>query len=102
MSWRQWSSITVQNCFQLLLNSPHVWFVVYIYANTFFPFSCGEQCELYLRLVKETVASQPDEEEDTTYDTSFNDLGEDKTYAAMGMSKTILTVRMCREAVAVS
>ena len=55
--------------------------------------SCSEQCELYQRLVKETVASLPDEEEDTTYDASFNDLGEDKTYAAMGMSKTILTVR---------
>lgn len=42
--------------------------------------------------MKETVASQPDDEEDATYDVSFNDLGEDKTYAAMGMSKTILTV----------
>ncbi|KAF8576887.1 ARM repeat-containing protein [Ramaria rubella] len=47
-------------------------------------------CELYQRLVKETVASQP-EEDDTTYDTALNDVGEDKTYAAMGMSKTILT-----------
>lgn len=60
---------------------------------TFSSSSSSVQCELYMRLVKETVASQPDEEDDTTYDASFNDLGEDKTYAAMGMSKTILTVR---------
>jgi hypothetical protein len=51
-----------------------------------------------MRLVKETIASQPDEEDDTAYDTSGNDLGDDKTYAAMGMSKTILTVSTLREA----
>ncbi|KAF8510510.1 ARM repeat-containing protein [Hysterangium stoloniferum] len=48
-------------------------------------------CELYMRLVKDTIASQPDDDDD---DAVFDgqDPGDDKSYAAMGMAKTILTI----------
>jgi len=49
------------------------------------------QCQLYLRLVQESVASQPDEEEEIAIERG-DDLAEDKVYSAMGMAKTILTV----------
>lgn len=48
------------------------------------------QCQLYMRLVKDTVSNQPDEDDDTLVESV--DYGDDKVYAAMGMTKTIQTV----------
>lgn len=58
-------------------------------------FLFGTQCESYLRLARESSI------QDSVADSSANDLesvmadaDDDKTYAAMGVAKTIYTVRM--------
>ncbi|GJJ15816.1 hypothetical protein Clacol_010094 [Clathrus columnatus] len=47
-------------------------------------------CQLYQRLVKDTLTTQPDEDDDISPEQV--DFGDDKTYAAMGMCKTIQTI----------
>lgn len=49
------------------------------------------QCQLYQRLVKETLAVQATDDDDDIAPEQI-DFGDDKAYAAMGMCKTIQTV----------
>ncbi|KIJ55033.1 hypothetical protein M422DRAFT_201012 [Sphaerobolus stellatus SS14] len=53
-------------------------------------------CQLYQRLVQESVANQTEEDEDIAVE-KIDDLAEDKVYSAMGMAKTILTIIQAME-----
>ena len=51
------------------------------------------QCDTYLRLARENVAQEEADMNRTEIEYDDLDAEEDKTYAAMGVSKTLSTVR---------
>ena len=55
--------------------------------------SLVQQCDTYLRLARENVAQEEADMHRTEIEYDDLDDEEDKTYAAMGVSKTLSTVR---------
>ena len=74
----------VGNQFDVLLNFPCCSLIHFISFLVF-------QCESYMRLARES-AIQDHLEENADLDTLLNDVDDDKTFAAMGVAKTISTV----------
>jgi importin-7 len=50
------------------------------------------QCETYMRLVRENLAQEEVEAQQTDTESILSDADDDKTYAAMSVAKTLSTV----------